>query len=141
MGSAELRPGDHIVSSSALYGGTVNQFKHLLRKMNVELTWVDPDDPAAWKAAVRANTKAFYGETIGNPAGNVLDIETIAAGRGIRDLPRLRRLYGKGYWRKMKGIARIRLRNGRIRHAEIHWYEAHGIGKKEFKRKRYLDET
>src|ERR671910_1197333 len=74
-----LHPGDHVVSSSALYGGTVNQFKHLLRKMNVELTWVDPDDPDAWKAAVRDNTKAFYAETIGNPAGNVLDMETIAA--------------------------------------------------------------
>jgi O-acetylhomoserine (thiol)-lyase len=74
-----LQPGDHVVSSSALYGGTVNQFKHLLRKMHVDLTWVDPDDPAAWRAAVRANTKAFYGETIGNPAGNVLDIETVAA--------------------------------------------------------------
>src|SRR5580765_5217833 len=73
-----LQPGDHIVSSSALYGGTVNQFKHLLRKMNVELTWVDPEDPNAWKAAVRENTKAFYGETIGNPGGNVLDIETLA---------------------------------------------------------------
>jgi O-acetylhomoserine (thiol)-lyase len=74
-----LQPGDHVVSSAALYGGTVNQFKHLLRKMQVELTWVDPDDPDAWKSAVRPNTKAFYGETIGNPAGNVLDIETVAA--------------------------------------------------------------
>ena len=74
-----LTPGDHVVSSSALYGGTVNQLKHLLRKMNVELTWVDPDDPGAWKAAVRDNTKAFYGETIGNPGGNVLDIEAVAA--------------------------------------------------------------
>src|SRR6188474_1404495 len=74
-----LQPGDHVVSSSALYGGTVNQFKHLLRKMNVALTWVDPDDPEAWRAAVRENTKAFYGETIGNPAGNVLDIEAVAA--------------------------------------------------------------
>ena len=74
-----LSPGDHVVSSSALYGGSVNQFKHMLRKMSVDLTWVNPDDPDAWKAAVRDNTKAFYGETIGNPAGNVLDIETIAA--------------------------------------------------------------
>jgi O-acetylhomoserine (thiol)-lyase len=74
-----LQPGDHVVSSSALYGGTVNQFKHLLRKMNVELTWVDPDDPDAWRGAVRENTKAFYGETIGNPAAAVLDIETVAA--------------------------------------------------------------
>src|SRR5574339_649678 len=51
----------------------------MLRKMNVELTWVDPDDRDAWKRAVRANTKAFYGETIGNPAGNVLDIAAVAA--------------------------------------------------------------
>ena len=82
-----LQPGDHVVSSSALYGGTVNQFKHLLRKMNVGLTWVDPDDPDAWKAAVRENTKAFYGETIGNPGGNVLDIETIAAIAHEHQLP------------------------------------------------------
>jgi O-acetylhomoserine (thiol)-lyase len=74
-----LQPGDHVVSSSALYGGTVNQFKHLLRKMNVALTWVNPDDPEAWKAAVLPNTKAFYAETIGNPAGNVLDIQAVAA--------------------------------------------------------------
>lgn len=71
--------------------------------------------------------------------GEISDVETIAAGRGIRGLPRLRRLYGKGYWRKMKGTARIRLRGGRVRLAELHWYEAHGIGKKEVKRKRYLD--
>jgi O-acetylhomoserine (thiol)-lyase len=74
-----LQPGDHVVSSAALYGGTINQFKHLLRKMKVDLTWVDPDNPDAWKAAVRDNTKAFYGETIGNPAGNVLDIEAVAS--------------------------------------------------------------
>jgi hypothetical protein len=71
--------------------------------------------------------------------GDLTDIETIATGRGIRELLRLRRLYGKGRWRKMKGSARIRLRDGRIRLAELHWYEAHGIGKKEFKRKKYLD--
>ena len=73
-----LTPGDHVVASSALYGGTVNQLKHLLRKMSIELTWIDPDDVNAWRAAVRPNTKAFYGETIGNPAGNVLDIAAIA---------------------------------------------------------------
>ena len=74
-----LEPGDHVVSSSALYGGTVNQFKHVLRKLAVELTWVDPDDLDAWKSAIRSNTKAFFGETIGNPGGNVLDIEAIAS--------------------------------------------------------------
>src|SRR5260370_10124472 len=55
--------------------------------MNVELTWVDPDDPSAWEKAVRANTKAFFGETIGNPAGNVLDIETLAGIAHSRELP------------------------------------------------------
>jgi O-acetylhomoserine (thiol)-lyase len=74
-----LAPGDHVVSSAALYGGTVNQFKHILRKSSVELTWVDPDDLAAWRAAIRGNTKAFFAETVGNPGGNVLDIEAVAA--------------------------------------------------------------
>src|SRR3954451_2733698 len=74
-----LESGDHIVSSSALYGGTVNQFKHLLRKLGIEVTWVHPDDADAWRQAVRPNTKAFFGETIGNPAGNVLDIELLAS--------------------------------------------------------------
>lgn len=82
-----LQPGDHLVSSSALYGGTVNQFKHLLRKMSVELTWVDPDDLDAWRAAVQPNTKAFFGETIGNPGGNVLDIEGVADIAHEHELP------------------------------------------------------
>lgn len=67
------------------------------------------------------------------------DVETIAVGSRIRDLARLRKLYGKGRWRKLKGTAQIRLRSGRIRLAELHWYQAHGIGRKEMKRKRYLD--
>jgi O-acetylhomoserine (thiol)-lyase len=74
-----LTPGDHVVSSSALYGGTVNQLKHVLRKMSIELTWVDPDNLDAWTSAVRDHTKAFYAETIGNPGGNVLDVEAVAA--------------------------------------------------------------
>jgi hypothetical protein len=71
--------------------------------------------------------------------GELTNLEAVAVGRSIRDLPRLRRLYGKGRWRKMKGEALVRLRSGRIRLAELHWYEAHGIGKFEMKRKRYLD--
>lgn len=82
-----LEPGDHVVSSSALYGGTVNQLKHMLRKMNVELSWVDPDDPQAWRAAVRPATKAFFAETIGNPSGNVLDIEPVATIAHAHGLP------------------------------------------------------
>ena len=82
-----LQPGDHVVSSSALYGGTVNQFKHLLRKMKVDLTWVDPDDLAAWRGAIRENTKVLYGETIGNPAGNVLDIEAVASIAHANQIP------------------------------------------------------
>ena len=70
---------------------------------------------------------------------DITQIEPIAVGTAIRDLARLRRVYGVGRWRKLKGIATIRLANGRIRVAELHWYEAHGIGKKEIKRKRYMD--
>jgi O-acetylhomoserine (thiol)-lyase len=73
-----LQPGDHVVASSALYGGSVTQLKHLLRKLSVELTFVDPDDLSAWQEAIRPTTKALFGETIGNPGGNVLDIEPIA---------------------------------------------------------------
>lgn len=71
--------------------------------------------------------------------GEITDVETIAVGRKIREVTRLHRMYGSGRWRKLKGVASIRLSNGRIRLAELHWYEAHGIGKREMKRKRYLD--
>jgi hypothetical protein len=67
--------------------------------------------------------------------GEIRQIETIASGSGLRDRGRLRRYYGPGRWRKLKGIARVRLGDGTIRLAEIHWYEAHGIGKKELKLK------
>jgi len=73
-------------------------------------------------------------------ASEITQIETIAVGSRIRDLPRLRRLYGRGRWRKLRGVALVRLRTGRIRKAELHWYEAHGIGRKEIKRKRYVNE-
>jgi hypothetical protein len=71
--------------------------------------------------------------------GEITQIETIAAGKGIRELQRLRRLYGRGRWRKLKAVALVRVRSGMIRKAELHWYEAHGIGRKEIKRKHYLD--
>jgi hypothetical protein len=66
-------------------------------------------------------------------------IETIASGRGIRELRRLNRFYGKTTWRKLKGIAKIRLEDGSIKLAELHWYEGHGAGKKEYKIKKYLE--
>jgi len=65
----------------------------------------------------------------------ITEVKTIASGSGVRDRARLRKLYGGARWRKVKGIAEVRLANGRIRLAEIHWYEAHGIGKREFKLK------
>ena len=68
----------------------------------------------------------------------IADIETIAIEDAIREIARLRKQYGQGRWRKLKGSATIRLNNGRVRRAELHWYEAHGIGRKEVKRKRYL---
>ena len=70
---------------------------------------------------------------------DIENIETIAVGNSIRILQRLRKQYGAGRWRKLKGTATILLVNGRVRQAELHWYEADGIGKKEIKRKRYLD--
>ena len=73
-----LRPGDHVVASSALYGGTVTQFKHLLGKLSVTLDFVDPDDIDAWRSAITPATKLLFAETIGNPGGNILDIEAIA---------------------------------------------------------------
>jgi hypothetical protein len=72
-------------------------------------------------------------------AGAVDDVETIAIGRRIRELGRLQRVYGQGRWRKRKGIATIRLDDGSFARAEVHWYEAGGVGRKEFKIKRILD--
>lgn len=71
--------------------------------------------------------------------GDIADIETFAVGKAIREIGRLRKRYGRGRWRKRKGIAHVRLSDGTIRLAELHWYEASGIGKKEFKIKRYLE--
>jgi hypothetical protein len=71
--------------------------------------------------------------------GELAGVETFAIGNAIRELPRLRRLYGKGRWRKRKGLAHVKLPNGTIRKAALHWYEASGIGKKEFKIKRFVD--
>ena len=62
--------------------------------------------------------------------GTIENIETIVVGGRIREIMRLRKQYGSGRWRKLKGIARVRLTNSSVRKAEIHWYEAHGIGKK-----------
>jgi O-acetylhomoserine (thiol)-lyase len=71
--------GDHIVSSPSLYGGTYNLFHYTLPKFGIEVTFVDnPDDPESWQAAVKPNTKAFFGETIANPKNDILDIEAIA---------------------------------------------------------------
>jgi len=71
--------GDHIVSSPSLYGGTYNLFHHTLKKFGVEVTFVEnPDDPASWQAAVKPNTKAFFGEAIANPRNDLLDIAAVA---------------------------------------------------------------
>jgi O-acetylhomoserine (thiol)-lyase len=74
-----LEPGDHVVAQAALYGGTVTQLKHLQRKLGFEVTFVDGDSLDAWRDALRPETKALFGETIGNPGGNVLDLEAVAA--------------------------------------------------------------
>ena len=71
--------------------------------------------------------------------GQISEVEVIAAGGGIRILPLLRERYGRGRWRKLKGVANVRLPDGTIRLAEVHWFEAHGIGKRKMRIKRYLD--
>jgi hypothetical protein len=71
--------------------------------------------------------------------GSISEIKTIAPGSGIREIARLRKVYGNGRWRKLKGVATVRFRDGTISRVELHWYEAHGIGKKKFKIKHYLD--
>lgn len=70
---------------------------------------------------------------------DIKNVETIAVGGNIRDIMRIRKQYGAGRWLKMKGVADVRLQNGGIRKAELHWYEAHGIGRKKMKIKRLLD--
>jgi hypothetical protein len=72
--------------------------------------------------------------------GPITHVETIASGSGIRVLRYLRKHHGSGHWRKLKGAATVRLPNGASRRVELHWYEAHGIGKRDMKIKRYLDE-
>jgi hypothetical protein len=71
--------------------------------------------------------------------GAITEMETIAIGTSIRELSRLRRQYGRGRWRKLKGVATVRLTGGDVRRAELHWYEAHGIGSVRHKIKRFVD--
>lgn len=72
--------------------------------------------------------------------GPVEQIETIAAGPSVKVRAFLRKTYGRGHWRKLKGVALVRLQNGRLRRVELHWYEAHGIGRRDLKIKAYLDQ-
>ena len=71
--------------------------------------------------------------------GGIENVETVAVGGRIRDIMRLRRQFGAGRWRKLKGTARVRLASGSTRLAEVHWYEAHGVGRRKLKIKRLLD--
>jgi hypothetical protein len=71
--------------------------------------------------------------------GQIENVETIATGRSIRDIKSLKKKYGAGRWRKLKGVATVRLDGGNIRKAEVHWYEAHGIGRRKMKIKAFLD--
>jgi len=70
--------------------------------------------------------------------GEIIGVETIAEGTGIRELPALRERYGQGNWKKKKGVAMVRMEDGYSAMAELHWYEAHGIGKVKMKVKRWL---
>ena len=72
--------------------------------------------------------------------GEISHLEVIAAGPGVRVRSYLRKMYGRGRWRKLKGIAAVRVPSGALRKAELHWYEAHGIGRRAMKIKHFLDE-
>jgi O-acetylhomoserine (thiol)-lyase len=82
-----LNPGDHIVASAHLYGGTITQLSHTLKKLSVDVTYVDPTDLSAWEKAANERTRLFYGETIGNPRGSILDIGAVAKIAHARGLP------------------------------------------------------
>jgi len=70
--------------------------------------------------------------------GDITHVETFAVGSSIREIARLRKLYGRGRWRKRKGISKVRLEDGAVVLAEVHWYEAHGIGRRDLKIKRII---
>lgn len=73
--------------------------------------------------------------------GAIEQIETIATGTGVKIRQHLRKVHGRGRWRKRKGLASVRLGNGKLRRVELHWYEAHGIGRRDFKIKAFLDQS
>jgi len=81
------RAGDHVVSSNSLYGGTYNAWHYTLPKFGIEVTFVDPGDLAGWKAAIRPNTRAFFGESIGNPQVDVFDVAAVAGIAHAADIP------------------------------------------------------
>ena len=72
--------------------------------------------------------------------GDISEVETIASGRGVKIRSLLNKDHGRGRWRKLKGEATVRLANGKLRRVELYWYEAHGVGKRDFKIKKYLDQ-
>jgi len=82
-----LSPGDEMVASSHLYGGTVTQLKQTLLKLSIKVTLVDPHDDKAWEQAITKKTRALYGETIGNPRGSILDLEKLAALANAHKIP------------------------------------------------------
>src|ERR1044071_7758161 len=82
-----LRPGDEIVASSHLYGGTYTQFEHTFKKLSIKVTFVDISDIKNWEKAITPKTKALYGETIGNPAGSIFDFEGVSALAKSHNIP------------------------------------------------------
>lgn len=103
--------------------------------MDTHSITLDADPGAKEQYATRTRPAGMQFQII----GPLRDIETIAVGHGIRDLAHLKQPYGAGRWRKLKGVATVVLESGAVRVAELHWYEASGIGKRRIKIKRYLD--
>ncbi len=105
---------------------------------------VVPAGADAWltlslKLAPCPHRKAIEPEVRFEIVGRIHSVRPIAAGPGLKVRALLRKAYGPGRWRKLKGIATIRLPNGELRQVELHWYEAHGVGRRDFKIKRYMD--
>ena len=98
--------------------------------------WEDDKQRDGEEVPVRVVDRRRFHET---PDGDIEEVQLIARGRSVRDRARLRKQYGHGPWKKLKGIATIRLRSGVTCRAEIHWYEAHGVGRRKLKIKRFLE--
>ena len=126
--------GGHIVSSASLYGGTYNQLHYTFPKLGVEVSFIDdPDDLDAWRAAIRPNTKALYGEIIGNPKGDIFDLEGVSGRRARQRHPARDRQHA-GHAVPLPAV-RARCRHRRALGDEVHRRARH-VDRRDHRRRR-----